>query len=424
MQLAQDKKYQKLGKINSKILDIYLVPILFTLAVLVYYRNEGVRDLGFYLEAGSTLLEGGNPYTELAWRSGPVGTLVVELVFGFLPSALAIILFQSVTIFGFIFLAKPFCMNLTKAQRNFLYSIIILSAPVRETLSGKQMTGLVAFALAFAIASIHSETKPSKSIKVTSIFAIAIAVDLKPHLMAPLLLVLIFYSSARSLILKSGILLISLQVVISIYCNQFLIFDWATNILKLGNTLGESGESVSLWKVLTLVGFPDNYVFALAIASQIITLIIGLILVRQKFTLETLIATIVPLSFGTYMHVYDYSLLTTLFLVVIVTRGLSLMRVLLLMFIAIPLESFLIQNFFVLVMILFWFLVSTSVTYSNLKVLLQGFLTYYFIQGINQKLEIDYKMDLSIRILEINIMALFLVYTYAIESIRKTELEK
>ena len=424
MQLAQDKKYQKLGKINSKILDIYLVPILFTLAVLVYYRNEGVRDLGFYLEAGSTLLKGGNPYTELAWRSGPVGTLVVELVFGFLPSALAIILFQSVTIFGFIFLAKPYCMNLTKVQRNFLYSLIILSAPVRETLSGKQMTGLVAFALAFAIASIQLDTQPSKSMKVTSIFAIAIAVDLKPHLMAPLFLVLIFYSSARSLILKSGILLISLQVVISIYCNQFLILDWATNILKLGNTLGESGESVSLWKVLTLVGFPDDYVFALAIASQIITLIIGLILVRQKFTLETLIAMIVPLSFGTYMHVYDYSLLTTLFLVVIITRGLSVMRVLLLMFIAIPLESFLLQNFFVLVMILFWFLVSTSVTYSSLKVLLQGFLTYYLIQGINQKLEIDYKLDLSIRILEINIMVLFLVYTYAIESIRKTKLEK
>lgn len=413
-----------LNRIYIFTLEKYLIPSTFLLGVVYYYRNEGVRDLGYYQEAGKVLAVQGNPYADLAWRSGPVGTIFLHFAFGAFPNEVKIVLFQLISVMGFLLLVKPFLKGLNLLQLNFLFSAIILSAPVRETLSAKQLTGLIAMAIALSITPILMRENLSRKQCIFAPLVLAIALDLKPHILIPLLIMMIFYKSGLKLILMSVTLLAFMHIAISVYCKKFLLFEWFNNIKDLGNSLGRDGESVSLWKILIIADISENLVVYISATFQIVILFLGLYLLKRKMILFAILIVMISQSLGSYVHIYDFALVSTLMLLLITKKNLSYIHLLFLMFVTVPLEYLKVFNL-ILITVLSIFFCSIKAKESNIYILcLAALLSYYGVQNLNGVFNLGYKDQLSLRMFEINLLMFVIVYNSVIEKIliKKSEM--
>jgi hypothetical protein len=391
-------------------LEKYLVPIIFLLGVIFYYRNEGVRDLGYYEEAGKVLASRGNPYGDLAWRSGPVGTIFIYFAFGAIPIEVKIFLFQFISIFGFILFIKPFLKGLNLLQLNFLFSAVIASAPMRETISAKQLTGLTAMAIALSIIPVLKRESISKKETFFASFILAIALDLKPHILIPLLAILIFYKFGLKLILMSTSLLAVMHVAISVYCKKFLLLEWLKNIKNLGNSLGKDGESVSLWKILVFANISENLVVYIALTFQIAILIFGLYLLKRQSIFYAILAVLISQSLSSYVHIYDFALVSTLMLCLITTLNVSYTNLLFLMFITVPLEYLKAFNLILIVVLSIFFCLNNSNIKKSYIVCLAALASYYGLQNLNELFSLGYKDQLSLRMFEINSLMFLIVY--------------
>ena len=412
-----------LNRIYIFTLEKYLIPFTFLLGVVYYYRNEGVRDLGYYQEAGRVLAGQGNPYADLAWRSGPVGTIFLYFAFGAFPNEVKIFLFQLISVMGFLLLIKPFLKGLNVLQLNFLFSAIISSAPVRETLSAKQLTGLMAMGIALSITPILMRENLSRKQSFFASLVLAIALDLKPHILVPLLIMMIFYKSGLKLILMSGTLLAFMHVAISVYCKKFLLFEWFNNIKDLGNSLGRDGESVSLWKILVIADISENLVVYISATFQIAILFFGLYLLRRKFILFAVLLILISQSLGSYVHIYDFALVSTLILLLITKENLSYIHLLFLMFVTVPLEYLKVFNL-ILITVLSVFFCSIKAKGKNVNILcLAALLTYYGMQNLNGVFNLGYKDQLSLRMFEINSLMFLIVYNSVIKKLFIKKLE-
>ena len=391
-------------------LEKYLVPFTLFLGVIFYYRNEGVRDLGYYEEAGNVLASKGNPYEDLAWRSGPIGTIFLHFVFGAFPTEAKIIFFQSVSVLGFILLIKPFLKGLNLLQLNFLFTAIIASAPVRETLSAKQLTGLIAMAIALSITPVLMREDLKKKQSILNSLILAIALDLKPHIIIPLLTMLIFYKSGLRLILMTSTLLALMHGALSFYVKKFLLLEWFDNIKDLGNSLGKEGESVSLWKMLIIADISENLVTYISSIFQIAILVFGLYLIKRQFIFFAILLVLISQSLGSYVHIYDFALVSTLMLCLITVEKMRYLHLLFLMFITVPLEYLKVTNIVLIASLSIFFCLNESKIKKSSTLCTAAFATYYGLQNLNELLELGYKDQLSLRMFEINLMMFLIVY--------------
>jgi hypothetical protein len=404
-------------------LEKYLVPFIFFLGVVYYYRNEGVRDLGYYEEAGKVLASKGNPYEDLAWRSGPIGTIFLHFVFGAFPKEVKIVLFQFISVLGFILLIKPFLKGLNLLQLNFLFTAVIASAPVRETISAKQLTGLMAMAIALSITPILMRENLSGKQSIFASLVLAIALDLKPHTLIPLLIMMIFYKSGLRVILISATSLAFMHVAISVYCKKFLLLEWFDNIKDLGNSLGKDGESVSLWKILVLADVSENLVVYISAIFQIVILVFGLYLLKRKLILFAVLLVLISQSLGSYVHIYDFALVSTLMLCLITKKYLSYVHLLFLMFVIVPLEYLKVFNLILIVVLSVFFCSIKAKGKKSYILCLAALLTYYGVQNLNEVFSLGYKDQLSLRMFEINSLMFLIVYNSVIEKIFIKKLE-
>lgn len=393
-------------------LERYLVPFTFFLGVIFYYRNEGVRDLGYYEEAGNVLASKGNPYEELAWRSGPIGTILLYFVFGAFPNEAKIVLFQSVSVMGFILLVKPFLKGLNLLQLNFLFTAVIASAPVRETLSAKQLTGLIAMAIALSITPVLMREDLNRKQSILASLILAIALDLKPHILIPLLTMLIFYKSGLRLILMTSTLLALMHGALSFYVKKFLLLEWLKNLKDLGNSLGKDGESVSLWKILVLANISENLVVYIALTFQLAILVFGLYLIKRQFIFFAILLVLISQSLGSYVHIYDFALVSTLMLCLITVKKLRYLHLLFLMFITVPLEYLKVNNIVLIASLSVFFCLNESKIKKSSILCIAAFATYYGLQNLNELLELGYKDQLSLRMFENNLLMFLIVYNW------------
>ena len=412
-----------LNRIYIFTLEKYLIPLSFLFGVIYYYRNEGVRDLGYYQEAGKVLAGQGNPYADLAWRSGPVETIFLHFMFGVFSNEVKIVLFQLVSVMGFLLLIKPFLYEMNLLQLNFLFTAIISSAPVRETLSAKQLTGLMALIIALSITPILTRENLSRKQSLFASFLLAIALDLKPHILIPLLIMMIFYKSGIKLIMMSATLLVFMHIAISVYCKKILLFEWFNNIKILGNSLGRGGESVSLWKMLIIANISENLVVYISATFQIAILFLGLYLLKKKMILFAILLVMISQSLGSYVHIYDFALVSTLMLLLITKKNFSFIHLLFLMFITVPLEYLKAVNL-ILITVLSIFFCSIKAKQKNIYIqFLAALLTYYGVQNLNGLFNLGYKDQLSLRMFEINLLMFLIVYNSVVEKrfIKKLE---
>lgn len=399
-----------LNRVYIFTLEKYLLPFTLFLGVVYHYRNEGVRDLGYYEEAGKLLASKGNPYEELAWRSGPTGTIFLHFVFGAFPNEAKIVLFQSVSVLGFILLIKPFLKGLNSLQLNFLFAAVIASAPVRETLSAKQLTGLMAMTIALSITPILMRENLSRKQTIFASLMLAIALDLKPHILIPLLTMLIFYKSGLRLILLTATLWAFMQGALSLYVKKFLLLEWFNNIKDLGNSLGKEGESVSLWKMLIIADISENLVISIASVFQIAILVFGLYLLKKQSIFFAILLVLISQSLGHYVHIYDFALVSTMMLGLITIKNLRYSHLLFLMFITVPLEYLKVSNIVLIVALsIFFCLVKSNMKRTSI-LCLAALATYYGVQNLNEVFKLGYKDQLSLRMFESNLLVFLIVY--------------
>lgn len=320
--------------------------------VLYYYRLGGSRDFGLYVNAGQAFMSGENAYETQLWRSGSFGTSVIWLISLPAPSLLEPLIFQLISITGFFLFGN--LLGIAKDKKYWIYGSILYLSPIREVLNTIQITGFVIGLFAISLFGSSQDLKVNPKIKIVlQGLALAIAIDLKPHSILFIVVLLFVKKMKRDVILWAlGICLVG-HSMISLFHGNLLEISWFRSLLNLGNASGENGESTSIWKIVDYIsgGAVDtNLASILSIAC--LFLLVGIL--GQKISQINLIFFgLIASSLMTYMHYYDLAPLSIFALVYFSKKRLSILGLTCVMFMILPREIDSIRNLLFLVILTF-----------------------------------------------------------------------
>ena len=214
-------------------LSIYTV---FALASSYLYRlgsaridkglTPGMRDLGTYQFAGRSILEGNNPYVNPQVRIGPLGSFFIGILDWFFPqNLLAWIALLSVPISLGIFVKVVLLYERNRSSIAPWLLLLPWLSSTRENLVNIQITGfiLLLFSLGLRITTDFSNSDISQFV---GCFFLAIAIDMKPHLLVLLLIV----TQLRQR--KFGRIFVVIGIILS--SHVFLSLYTQTNLTQIG----------------------------------------------------------------------------------------------------------------------------------------------------------------------------------------------
>ena len=333
--------------------------------VLYNYRLGGTRDFGLYVNAGRAFINGENAYETQLWRSGSFGSTVMWLTSLPIPSSLEPHIFQLPSFAGFFIFAN--LLGIASEKRFWIYGIILFLSPVGEVRNTIQITGFLIGLLAI---SLIAQGPKSKLTPFTYTFlqgtAMAIALDLKPHSIMFVIVLLFVKKMKREVVFWAfGICFIG-HAVINVINKNILEVSWVHNLMNLGNASGENGESTSIWRLVDHLseGKANTSVISLLLIVFLL-LIVGFF--GEKFSLRDLVLIgLILSSFMTYMHYYDLAPLSVCILVLLSKNSKSILGLSTLMFMILPREVGTVRN--VLILLLLTSLISLFIQMKNDRV--------------------------------------------------------
>jgi hypothetical protein len=293
-------------------------------------------------------------------------------------------------------------------------------SPVREMLAINQVNGLVLGLLGTAL---HLEIKSKKNNPILFVamsgFCLAMAVDIKPHL---LLVFVISYSILLrriTLIFSTLGQLIWAHLLVDLYVGEFTEIAWISRLGEIEESAGTSklGDSVTIWPILEK-SFP-NLASWVPIVSLSLFFIIGgfsiYFAVKKRFLLTVLTALSAP-AFYIYFHFYDLIPVAVLFLIMIINAENKWFDIAILALLIIPKEFTSIRN---LLLVLF---LTILVHVSNLELKQKRltryipFSSYFLYAGIclmNTQIFLTERLTQSIFVTEILFLLIWKVFTGA-----------
>jgi hypothetical protein len=190
----------------------------------------------------------------------------------------------------------------------FALVVIVWSSTNRESLNTIQITGLLLALISISIFSINKfYVDQNKAFLFVGSIAAAIAIDLKPHLVLPsLILVLIARRCYKFLGVTSLIWLLA-HLVIDLLSGRSWTLVWLKLLLGLASSSPGTARSdlIGFWSIVSTI-FGDNHL--LNIFPYVIILIVLALSLRMRFIgNEKIMILGFSLSlFTTYTHYYDY----------------------------------------------------------------------------------------------------------------------
>ncbi len=318
--------------------------------VLYYYRLGGSRDFGLYVNAGQAFMSGENAYETQLWRSGSFGASVIWLISLPVPSLIEPFTFQLLTLMGFLLFGN--LVGIAKDKKYWIYGIVLYLSPVREVLNTIQITGFVIGLLAVSLFGISPGVKLKPQMKIIlQGLALAIAIDLKPHSILFIIVLLFVKKIKRDVILWAfGISFIG-HLVISLINGNFLEISWFRNLLNLGNASGTNGESTSIWKIVDYISAGAVDTNLLSILSIACLFAFAGILGQKASQRDLVFLGLIASSLMTYMHFYDLAPLSVFALAIFSNKKISILGLTCVMLTILPREIDSIRNLVFLVIL-------------------------------------------------------------------------
>ena len=364
--------------------------------VLFYYRLGGTRDFGLYVNAGRGFMSGENAYETQQWRSGSFGSTVIWLISLPIPSSLEPLFFQLLSLVGFFVFAN--LLGVINEKRYWIYGFILFLSPVREVINTIQITGFVIGLLAISLLETGPRSRlMSSTLKFLQGLALAVALDLKPHSIVFVVLLLFVKNKKRGVVFWAvGICLVG-HAVVNLISGKLLEVSWIHNLMNLGNASGENGESTSVWKLVDYLsgGKVDTSIVSIVLILSLL-LLVGFF--GKKFSLNDLVLIgLIASSFMTYMHYYDLAPLSIFALVIFSKNSDSILGLACVMFMILPREIGTTRNVIILILLIalifYFFEIQFGGVLNSLISIGLVFSTFFGLHLVNHLLALDYRLS-------------------------------
>lgn len=303
---------------------VYLFGIIVSLAYLLYYyRNVGLHDGYVYIKAGQDIINGSNPYTVGDTRSGTASAVLIFFINSLVPGFAQASVFQSLNLLGVAWFG--WVVGGKIASKNGYLLLILVTmwiSPVREMLAINQVNGLV---LGLLGSALHLETKrKSTNFQLSVImtgFCLAMAVDIKPHLLLVFVIAWSVLLRRISLICLTFGQLVLAHVLVDLYVGEITEITWFNRLSNIEESAGTSklGDSVTIWPILEEF-FPNSASWVPTVSLCFFLIISGFSVyfaIHKNYSLTLLTAFSAP-AFYIYFHFYDLIPVAVLFLVMII----------------------------------------------------------------------------------------------------------
>lgn len=296
-------------------------PALFGVALAIIivctkYQTSTLGDSGYYITNGHKLLLGENVYKD-GFRSGSFGSVALYLISIVLTNRVTEIIFQILNLIGPIVLVTILTWNKFKVLK--YWPLLVLIAPSRELLVNHQINGVIYFLISISLVLGKSKIK---YFYILSFLPAAIALDLKPHLVLPILLA--FATTRKNMISILRVLITNLlmHLLIDIRVRQLTEFNWIQNLTSLSSSQEHTKwyEIYNIWPIVDMSPLPTNFTKMIGITTFVLILCL-LPLIARKFgvIVSVSIALISPII-GLYCHLYDLAPFVVLVIIVAITN--------------------------------------------------------------------------------------------------------
>jgi hypothetical protein len=383
-------------QIAVKVLSLFFM-VATSIALLYYYREGGIkdsgiletsiRDAGGYIKSGQEIWQGVNPYTQGTSRWGSFAPVVLFLANELIPRTFQTTVIQIVNIAAIFYLVTLFSKN-SKPSSWKVYTttgLVLFSSSFRELLSTNQISASV---LAATFLSYHFYCESVQKLGTTrylnsigSAVLAALALDLKPHLILPVIMFLGIKKSKKYLSWVRNILsaIFLGHLIIDIKFGAILEIDFLREMQEVQAkiTTVRFGDSVTFWPLLREISHVNSSIRVLTIVIPLAIYLILLCLLglnlrkpspaNEKYAL--MLALLLP-TMGPYFHYYDAVLISVVFLSYLIFhgQGINLVGSVAALILFLPQEFSSFRNILI-VILLYLITLMVSITKSNFNII-------------------------------------------------------
>ena len=278
-----------------------LVTVVISLFLVISHINGSLGDASYYISNGERLFEGENAYED-GFRSGPLGAIYLYILSLMFAQPLLELILQFCNIIGPILFVTLLFGN--KRQAIKYWPILIMFSAFRELLVNHQINGFILVLLSVFLISRKSE---KLQVNLAGNFAAVLALDLKPHLVIPIILSLTLLKRDWINLLMIVAITTMLHISINIHLKTITETQWVQNLREISNAPGNSdwADIFNVWPLIDQIINAPGVLKVIAL-STFLVLCLALPTISKKTSVNTgtYIALATPLI-GVYGHFYD-----------------------------------------------------------------------------------------------------------------------
>jgi hypothetical protein len=239
------------AEVLSKIRSIYfLLAILLIEVILLISDSNELRNSKLLIDAGQNILNRESPYsTPNPYGSSP--GLIFALIDKLSPFGSSVIVIILLNLWGYIYMVKFIWPNINFKILIIITIISFLSSPIRALVSNVQNSGLIIGISLVGIYFYRVSTERRKFYYLLlSSFCFVFALELKPQLIFPLIIVFIFQQRSHRLLILICAEIISIRLLLNLWTGQILELEQYRIWKVMRNDDLAIKEQISFWKAL------------------------------------------------------------------------------------------------------------------------------------------------------------------------------
>jgi hypothetical protein len=286
---------------EKEIIYSILATVLISIFLVIAHTDGELGDASYYISNGNLLLAGENVYED-GFRSGPLGAIFLYIISLMFAQPFLELILQFCNILGPILFVTLLIDDKRKAIK--YWPILIAFSAFRELLVNHQINGIILLLLCIFLTTKKSE---KLFINLSGNLSAVIALDLKPHLVIPIILSLTLIKRDWVNLLKIMAITIVLHISINLHLKTITEIQWLQNLRDISNAPGNSdwADIFNVWPLIDhIVDSPE--ILKIIALSTFLMLCLALPTISKRTTVNTgvYIALATPLI-GVYAHFYD-----------------------------------------------------------------------------------------------------------------------
>ena len=280
---------------------ILLGVILGGYSVLFYRYRSQQGDFGDFIKAGELIWNQQNPYSELMYVNSPVSAVAFYLISRVVPLLLIPTFIQVLNVLGLLYFFKVILKESKHEIMLWVFFLLLFFNSTRALVANVQVTGLLLGLIATSLTLARSSASSYKVV-----FPLWFAMELKPQLAIPFVLILLFNGKlhkAKAVILATYYVFAHLLVHVKFGSSIDLL--WIKKVISYSSNSMREGYEISYWKGLAILSEQENFVKLLSQVVVLLTLILVVYLaLKARTSWALLVALLFPIQ-NSYLHLYD-----------------------------------------------------------------------------------------------------------------------